>query len=1020
MAVRRFGTAFLLCILSGWVLAQGIGGGGIPGPCSAGISGGTTATCGGSTPIPPILLALLPAEPISPTPTINANFTTASYSGCSSFSDCLLLIRAASERCASLGTLPGITVAGPNTPCITDYGLAINGASTNNFLWSEDFTNPVWVPTNVNVISNSGVAPDGNSTADLVTLSTDTTLVSHLIQQNNLPFVVGEVNTESYFMKPISVNGSVAQRYFSLTFAANWFSGAKYANFDAQTCTPVATGASSTQDSSIDYSFAKFQAIANGWCRIGITATVTTNSSGAGAVSISPIPFPNQGRGQTWIASGQTFLIWGANLTVSAGGISAYIPTTTAPVTVDADVVQPNGPLLSLISGAQGFLVDDLGQTGMQNQYIISRNGTTDAFLKVETQIQIAARVSGADVAAAPVGSIPAISQGPSNVGISWDGSGVNVVANGGPVVASATPFGSTINSFIGSADGSTGATNGYHRRIFAGTTKPSNTTLLAYVPSQGPPFGTPGLAFYFSGSGSDSNNCLSPATACQTISKANNPPQKYLYSDTINLDGATPFTGCLALNKTNTPLSIASLPIVIQPYNGATAQITSNCSGETGAISTSGIDGVTVQDIVLISGGPNTRGGVYVAGPANGITVQRMDISGFSGSGIAVFAGQVFITGIPGAVNNLSVLNSTLHGAGGPTSAGDEGIGSFGNGLNISNVNYSGNLVFNMGGQTGSLGAFTNGIVFGGVTNGVGNYNIVRDIGANVATCGGPVGLIIDNAANVTASFGESYNIKPTTFTPGACDDDTFDADGGVTNTVFEYDYGHDSLGVGYLHFCGSAATWHDNQVRYSISEKNGRGYNQENICTRANFFNNTVWQNATATGWLVNSGVGICCGAGGASNGIIANNIFAVTGGGNFVTTNGTLAAGVTYSHNDYFTISGSVTWFQGTVTSYSTLAAWQAVAPGGDPGSIITSPGFSGTGGTGGTCSWTPNLNNGPQPCPSQYALAGGSAMKSSGIDLTMAPYNLTVGTRDYYANTVPGTGPCWNIGADGTCP
>jgi hypothetical protein len=987
-----------------------------------GVSTKTTiaALLGQVTPAQP---ALLPAEPISPAPSIDANFTTASYSGCSSFSNCFTLTRTETKACASLLTSPGITYAPTNTPCITDYGLAINGVSTNNFLWSEDFTNPVWVPTNVNVISNSGVAPDGNSTADLVTLSTETALAIHALQQNNLPFVIGQVNTESYFVKPISVNGSVAQRYFSLTFSANWFSGVKYANFDAQTCTPVATGVSSTQDSSIDYSFAKFQAIANGWCRIGITATVTTNSSGAGAVNISPIPFPNQGRGQTWIASGQTFLMWGANLTVSAGGISSYIPTTTAPVTVDADVVQPNGPLLSLVSGAQGFLVDDLGQTGVQNQYIISRNGTTDAFLKVETQSQIAARVSGADVAAAPVGSIPVISQGPSNVGISWDGSGVNVVANGGPVIASATPFGSTINSFIGSADGSTGATNGYHRRIFAGTTKPSNTTLLAYVPAQGPPFGTPGVAFYFSGSGSDSNNCLSPATACQTISKANNPPQKYLYSDTINLDGATPFIGCLALNKINTPLSIASLPIVIQPYNGATAQITSNCSGETGGVSTSGIDGVTVQDIVLISGGPNTRGGVYIAGPANGITVQRMDISGFSGSGFSQFAGQVFVNGTTGSLSNISVINNTLHGnSGSPTAVGDEGIGGFGINLNIFNVNYSGNLIFNLGGQTGTEGAFTNGIVFGSVSGGTANFDIMHDIGANVHTCGGPTGLIAFGAANIVASFDESYNIQPTTFMSGQCDHDPFDFDGGVANSVLEYDYAHDSLGVGFLHFCGSGGSlpWNDNQTRYSISEHNGRAFYPQNVCVRSSIFNNTAWQNATIAGWLTNSGVGICCGAGGASTGIIANNIIAVTSGGFFVTTNGVLAAGVTYSHNDYFAISGSPTWVQGTVATYPTLAQWQAVAPGGDPGSIITNPGLSGTGGTGGTCSWTPNLNNGPQPCPAQYVLAGGSAMKSAGIDLTMAPYNLTVGTRDYYANTVPGSGACWNIGAYGTCP
>jgi hypothetical protein len=66
-----------------------------------------------------------------------------------------------------------------------------------------------------------------------------------------------------------------------------------------------------------------------------------------------------------------------------------------------------------------------------------------------------------------------------------------------------------------------------------------------------------------------------------------------------------------------------------------------------------------------------------------------------------------------------------------------------------------------------------------------------------------------------------------------------------------------------------------------------------------------------------------------------------------------------------------------------------------------------------GGGDTCAWHPTRHNGPQPCPAAYRLLTRSLGLDAGVDLQAAPYNLDVGTRDYYGNPITTTP---NIGAD----
>lgn len=975
---------------------------------------------------------LLPAEPISPTPAIDLNFTAGTYSGCTTWQQCLAITRAASQTCLSLTAVPSLTTVGANTPCITDYGWGSTyAASTNSLLWSEQFDNAAYTKTNVTVAANAAVAPDGNTTADSITDSS--ALGSHTVAQT-LTVVSGTVYPHSVFVK------SGTARYLQMSYVTSFSNGA-YADFDATTCTLTSTGQLSTPDATPNTNIAGTQQLSNGWCRIWLINTATASASTT--ANLIMIPFSTATRLTSYVGTGSTMYVWGGQVDSSGIAVpSPYKATTSATVSSDADVVSvvSSSPLDNLIRGSQGYIVGNTGTIPGASGYVLSRNGTTDAFIQIADQTSIQARVGGVARANTALGSLPLLNAGPGNLGSSWNGSGISIVADGSTATDSATPYGASFNSFMGSADGTQGFLNANIRRLFAGTTKPSDATLQALAPAQGTPLAPVGQAWFFSGTGSDSNDCKTSGTACQTVSKLNS--LTYTRSNTISIDSANGLTGCILFNSVNLPFSSQSFPIVLGAYNGSQFALTSNCNGDVGAIAISGVSGVTVQDCLIRPSGsvsPTARAGIYLTSSSSsrqgGWTVQRCDIGGFKGTSNVggIFGGQIFLTLFNTAgIENISMLNNTLHGLSGATSTDDNGIIGFGDGLNTFTVTTQGNLVFNNGGSAGQgNGIAGNGIESAGYNGATVSFNISHDNGVNVTTCGGPVSIGVSGSTGVLNQFEESYNTKITGVS--ACDGDGFDNDQGTQNGITQYVYSHDNQGVGFLDFIATSSgiTWHDNTYRYSISEhdftqaSSGGSAHIQNSATiaNANFYNLTLYQNNTQSGAI---GFGMCCNITSALSGVFANNIVAVVSSGgnaNFVNSNSNSATqppNFLYKSNDWFPVSGSIR-FQIGATVYSSLATWQAATPGGDTGAITTTPSFSGTGGTGGTCSWTPNLNNGPQPCPSVYVLSGGSAAKSAGTDLQGGGFiSVSPGIRDYYANTIPGSGSCWNIGADGACP
>jgi len=219
------------------------------------------------------------------------------------------------------GTITDNTASWDITP--TNYytykGALIEEARTNLLTYSSEFDNVIWTKTNVTVTADATTAPDGTLTADKIVA--DTFSGAHFLYQP-VTVTVGDVGVMALWCKKSEYN-------FVQLFSGAGMSTLTWVNFDLANGTVGNSGADAS---------GSIYGGQNGWYLCVATYTKTSATTTA-YFEACPLATDSTSRATTYTGDGTSGIyIWGAQYEI-ASAASSYIPTTTAAVTRNADVL---------------------------------------------------------------------------------------------------------------------------------------------------------------------------------------------------------------------------------------------------------------------------------------------------------------------------------------------------------------------------------------------------------------------------------------------------------------------------------------------------------------------------------------------------------------------------------------------------------------------------------------------------------------------------------------------------------
>jgi hypothetical protein len=488
----------------------------------------------------------------------------------------------------------------------------------------------------------------------------------------------------------------------------------------------------------------------------------------------------------------------------------------------------------------------------------------------------------------------------------------------------------------------------------------------------------------YVAANGNDANNGKSPSTPLQTIAKVNS--LLLARGGSVLFNGGDTFVGNLVPNIDGNGLQ--SSPLTIGSYWTGKATLVASAGGETGVINIEQMSGVVIQDLIIRGGdlAHMPRAGIRIGNNSatrrGGITIQRCDIGNITyfeatapagGQGTQGF--HILLAGFPGTggIENITILDSKLHGVNGPTSHDDVGIGGFGNGSNIFNVHIKNCEVYNIGGGPRGLNLglayppMGDGIALDGVSGSLVEFCTTHDLGANYRNpSGGPAGFLTANCVVVKFSRCLAYNIAPSDFSLTQVDFVGFDLENDSNGCTIDSCYAHDCYNSGFMLFSNGDAGWNNNTITNCISENNCRGGlpGFGEICVNLpgasnptmTVTNNTTFNNRVYNGQLYHNdnqgAVGLAITGGGVFQGVIKQNIhvtnvdiYGLSTPLNARTNTGTFTPSVAIANNTWFCQAGGMTlWWANQ--QYFALAAWQGVS-GKGAGTQLGNPNFSAVG-------------------------------------------------------------------------
>lgn len=513
-------------------------------------------------------------------------------------------------------------------------------------------------------------------------------------------------------------------------------------------------------------------------------------------------------------------------------------------------------------------------------------------------------------------------------------------------------------------------------------------------------------ITYYISANGNDNAAGTSANTAWQTISKLNG--QNLLPGTVVLFEGGAIFTGSIQLDAADA--NDAANPVLISSYGNGKAIIRSGAGMGLYAFNTKGFK---VSDLVFEGSGISTNNtdGVKIHTNLGGtiklenIRITNVEIRQYGVTGLYVFSSN-YNTGFKDLlVDSVHIHHVKENGLfiKGYTSSTDTG-------WSHQDVMIRNCEVDNVPGYADPNSHRGSGIIMAQVDSGSIENCVAHHNGGANTHCGGPGGIWAYDCNHVIIQHCESYRNS----SGSGCDGLGFDLDGGMVNSVLQYNYSHDNDGAGYLlGQYDNARPWSNNVVRYNISENDGRtnsggitlfkGPNSSmNGCK---IYHNTVFISASTT----NSGAGAftITDWNTGINGIeVYNNIFQTSGGAYLV--NVPLGYNAVFAGNLYWS-SGSAFRIRYQGIDHTTLSAWRGASGNEQLGSTLTGltadPLLTNT--AAGVIAWpaAPSTLNG-------YMTSPGSPATNAGLNLGSL-FSINSGAIDFFNSSLTPSNP--DIGA-----
>ncbi|TAX39164.1 right-handed parallel beta-helix repeat-containing protein [Rhizobium leguminosarum] len=542
----------------------------------------------------------------------------------------------------------------------------------------------------------------------------------------------------------------------------------------------------------------------------------------------------------------------------------------------------------------------------------------------------------------------------------------------------------------------------------------------LALTGQNGAGGAAPTVTYYVDPAGSDAANGLTQATAWQTLSKVNG--ATIPAGASVLFKGGSTFTGALDLVE-GKHFGSSGLITTFGSYGTGKATIQAGVNGDNG-VSALNPHHVTIQDLILVGTGSTVSTGtgfdltndLLGGSKLQGVSLLRMDISGYGIDGIAGYTGSTaYAANSPSGFDGLLIDGCVVHdNTGNATTGTGNGItlqglyGLLNAAASFTNCIIRNCKVYNNTGKAGLTQHSGSGILLGQCSGALIENCEAYNNGANNSNAAGPVGIWMYDTINSIIQFCESHHNKTGL---GTADGGGFDIDGGCQGCIVQYCYSHDNYGSGYqLYQYSDAAnirTLSNNTIRFNISENDGT----QNVTAkgmvhlgtadlvRANtgnvIHNNTLYSSiASANGFWLDSNPDKF------TTTYFLNNVVYLTGAGSKV-INSTPSAvpGVLCIGNDYSSPSTSIKW---GATTYTTFSNWRAAFTTQETVAGVatfksTSPLLVGTVPVGNTNGFNTTLL-------APYKTQSGSPCKNGGQDM-LTLYGINPGTRDLFGNTIP---------------